>query len=386
MNLYFKTFCSVFLSSVIIAQTPATKYVRPDYLNKKQDADPVSVLKKAEENKSMVIKATEQVDSNTNAEIVVENPTGYLQVKSQIDLFNRAKVYEVVSNEQGKKKYVFTGPNGKYLVTVTSFSQERGLTEDTIVVKIGKDDPVPPPVPQPINVDPIPVPDPVIPISDKWGIGLIIKEELEKISGADIEQNIKKIGQVYLDIAKEYQSGQISSGNDAYSKLQARITASVNLSTRQSISKLNVRLNDKLKVVWADLVKDRMAMVSWFTVIGNGHLNFSPANIVVKPQSINVLMLYESADIGRPENRKIATTIYSTNIRSYLTSKGYEWKVWDKDVFLDNVDEKWKKMEDLADDSPIPSISIFDQNGKLLESTKIIDEQTTLNLIKKWVE
>lgn len=383
MNWYFKSFTSVFLTSIIFAQTPATKYVRPEYLSKQDPKPVVSVLKEPQPEKQMVVKATEQVDSNTNAEILIENPTGYLQVKSQIDLFNRAKVYEVVSNEQGKRKYVFTGPNGKYLVTITSFSQEKGLTEDTIVVKIGKDDVVPAPIPQPPNVDP--VPDPVIPITDKWGLNELIKEELSKVKG-DMAADIKKIGQIYLEIAKEYQNGQISSGNDAYSKLQARITGSVGLAVRQETSKLNVKLNDKLKTVWPELVKDRMAMVSWFTVIGNGHINFSPANIVVKPTSVNVLMLYESTEIGKEENRKIAATVYSTNIRSYLNSKGYEWKVWDKDVILTNATEKWKKMEDLADDIPYPSISIFDQNGNLLDSKPIIDEQTTLNLIKKWVE
>jgi hypothetical protein len=115
--------------------------------------------KEVREATTIEIEADTEFPAYSNAEMIVRTNAKFTKVKVQKSLFEVVKAYEVVHGKQDERRYVFTGPPGKYAVTVTTFDPDGGIGEESTTITLGKPTPEPQPDPEP-DPDPQPDPDP----------------------------------------------------------------------------------------------------------------------------------------------------------------------------------------------------------------------------------
>lgn len=274
----------ILISGQIISANPPPKYVVPPHVKVVPAVKIVDVVKdQTPLVNGLEIDLPETAEQYSCAELRVRTNSSYVQVKSQQDLFNRVKVYEVLNNKQGERLYVFTGPPGRYLVTVTTFSPETGLQEEVKVITVGGTIPPPgPPPPQPGPTPPGPTPPGPAP----------------------------------------------------------------------------------------------------------------PPSPTPVAQQIGVMIIYESDDLGKAYMKSHLNTLSSTRLRSYLTSKGYPYRVVDDDPPFVGAETVWAPVRDAAKAKEFPDktrefepVVVLTEKStyKPLYIGKLpTGEEETINLLKKW--
>lgn len=107
------------------------------------------------------------------------------------------------------------------------------------------------------------------------------------------------------------------------------------------------------------------------------------------PGNIAVLIMEETGDRLKPENRKYLPVLNSSKIRSYLSSKCArvdgvpQWRVFDKDVETKSLSPFWQSAVEQAKGKSLPWIAIT--NGQQGFAGPLPDsEEATLELLKKW--
>ena len=385
------------LTLPLLTAQESGKLSRPPFLDKNI---PTKIITRVEST-PIEITVSDNTKSYSCVEIIINCPYPAISVKSQQDLFSRAKIYEVI-NPSPSRLFIFTGPTGKYLITVSAFDKETGkIFEETKVITIGDDKPQPPIPPKPPGPPPVIIPDPPIivpdppsptpqptPAVDKWGLTEVISAQLSVLDVA-AKSKLAAYSGIYLDLSNKLATNQIKEVPAAYTELKTRSDVLLaDYATRAAFNKFNLAVNDKIAQVWP-LTNQEVSV--WFKIIGDTMLKYKD-DMVIKPTSITVLTLYETADTSKPEYRKVNDVLYSTTIRAYLNAHKVDWRSWDKDVIPTHEPTKWADAKKLVEAYTIPNMTIFDQNNKVVEVIKLIEnnkaktEVEVLDIIKKYTQ
>lgn len=110
-------------------------------------------------------------------------------------------------------------------------------------------------------------------------------------------------------------------------------------------------------------------------------------------QPIGLMIIYESDDLGKAYMKSHLPTLWSTKLRSHLTSKGYPFRIIDDDPPFTGAETVWAPVREAAKAKEFPDktrdfepvVVITDKSTyKPLYIGKLPGEEETMNLLKKW--
>lgn len=340
------------------------------------------------------INTEEKVAQYTNAVVTVKTDSKFTYIKVQKDLFNEVSVYEVVHNKPGERKYVFTGPPGKYKVNIISFDGTSGaiseqnkivIIEGAVPPIVGPVDPKPDPVKP--NVDPSPVipplPQPDNQVADKWGIVSKVNQFVAEIPDTAAKAKAPELAVAYLTIAAKLKSGEIKSAQDAFGQLSVQASSIITVPAHKTAwSSFNIKLSQELSKSWPTMQPNEVS--TWLELVGialKGNLPPpQPPVVNVLGSGFKVMFVKESKDAPTYTASQL-TILSSTKIVAYLKEKcvkgpngSPEYRYLDKDKINDpNLPAHWKAAMQINREG-LPYMIMSD--GTRLTVKKITPEDT----------
>lgn len=220
-----------------------------------------------------------KVKTFCNVELSVNTTSKYVLVKAQYGLINFVKVYETVSPNPAQKKYIFTGPPGKYFISIFTFDEKSGISEVNKIVYIDNGEPQPEPIPTPqptppkpvdnpnVNPQPPPAPNPVVlPEFDKWELSTKIPTWINEGNKPVILKKSKQIGELYEIYGNKLGNGDALTVVEALNSISSEAKKVLTDEDRVAWSNFNHKINSSLSEVFKSGNKDIISM--WLIVVG----------------------------------------------------------------------------------------------------------------------